>query len=178
MLAPTTTKGGAMCWHCDHPEATLNDYLDVVYDKILRKGWAVQYVESERRPFAYTVGLHECGLPELLITAVVPKRALLVLNTVAEYCIGHDGPVLAGDTMSLPDQLLEFVEVSQPDAHMGVAVGIYGRDVRALQLVWADANHEWPWSARFNPGGLRQPVLGQRETRCPLHRRKSPALDE
>ncbi|WP_413031658.1 DUF4262 domain-containing protein [Mycolicibacterium litorale] len=158
-----------MCWQCDHPEATRSDYLDVVYDKILRNGWAVQYVESERRPFAYTVGLHACGLPELLITAVTPKRALLVLNTVAQYCIRTDRPVLPGHTMELPDQLLEFVEVAQPDAHMGIAVGIYGHDVRALQLVWADANFRMPWSARFNPGGMRQPVLGRRETRCPLH---------
>jgi hypothetical protein len=177
MLTATTTKGAVMCWQCDHPEATRNDYLDVVREKILKNGWAVQYVESERRPFAYTIGLHECGLPELLITAVDPKRALLVLNTVADYCIGHDGPVLPGDVMTLPDQLLEFVQVSQPDAHMGIAIGIYGPEVRALQLVWADANYEWPWSPRFNPGGPRQPVLGQRETRCPLHRSNPKAVN-
>ncbi|MGE2716140.1 DUF4262 domain-containing protein [Mycolicibacterium litorale] len=175
MLAATTTKGAAMCWQCDHPEATASDYLDLVYGRILRKGWTVQYVESEPTPFAYTIGLHDCGLPELLITAVDPQRALLVLNTVAEYCIAHDGPVLPGDFMTLPDQLIEFVEVSQPDAHMGIAIAIYGRDVRALQLVWADADFEFPWSAAFNPGGVRQPVLGQRETRCPLHRSKPQA---
>lgn len=167
MLATTTKKGAAMCWHCDHPEATRSDYLDVVRGLILKNGWAVQYVESERTPFAYTIGLHECGLPELLITAVDKRRALLVLNTVANYCIKHDGPVSAGDVMSLPDQQLEFVEVSQPDAHMGMAIGIYGRDVRALQLVWADEQNRWPWSAEFNPGGVRQPVLGERVTRCP-----------
>jgi hypothetical protein len=31
-------------------------------------GWAIQYVESENRPFAYTVGLTDRGLPELLMT--------------------------------------------------------------------------------------------------------------
>jgi hypothetical protein len=46
-------------------------------------GWAVQYVESERTPFAYTVGLHDCGLPELLVTGVSPPRAKRLLNTVA-----------------------------------------------------------------------------------------------
>lgn len=163
-----------MCWHCDHPEASRKDYLDYLYDKVLRNGWAVQYVEDERTPFAYTIGLHECGLPELLITAVDTDRALLVLNTVARYCIEFDGTVLPGDTMGLPDQLLEFVEVAEPHAHMGVAIEIYGPEVQALQLVWADAEYEFPWSPLFNPGGVRQPVLGVRETRCPLHRSMSP----
>lgn len=151
-----------MCWQCDHPDATQDDYLDVLYDLVLEHGWAVQYVESERNPFAYTVGLHECGLPELLITGVGPPRARLVLNTVADYCIAHGAPD-PGDEVELPDgRLLEVAEVAQPDAHLGMAVGIYGRDVRALQLVWADDAGHWPWCAAFNAGGPRQPVLGPR----------------
>ena len=47
------TKGApAMCWLCDHPDNTVADYLDEVRAKILRRGWAVQYVESPRMPFA------------------------------------------------------------------------------------------------------------------------------
>ena len=60
-----------MCWLCDHPEATRNDYFDVLREKMRKNGWAIQYVE-DRIPFAYTIGLHDCGLPELLVTGVSP----------------------------------------------------------------------------------------------------------
>lgn len=151
-----------MCWRCDHPEATLDDYLEVLHGTIVKNGWAVQYVESERKPFAYTVGLHACGLPELLITAVSPRRSLQLLNSAADYCIRNDAPG-PGELMDFPDgQLVEFVDVSQPDAHLAMAVNMYGFDVRARQLVWADRHGRWPWCADFNPGGRRQPVLGRR----------------
>jgi hypothetical protein len=71
-----------MCWMCDHPNATREDYSDVLRTKMLRAGWAVQYVESDRNPFAYTVGLHDWGRPELLITGVSPARACRLLNSV------------------------------------------------------------------------------------------------
>ncbi len=53
-----------MCWQCDNPSATTEDYLNVLRATIRRDhGWAVQYVESDNRPFAYTVGLHSRGCP-------------------------------------------------------------------------------------------------------------------
>jgi len=154
-----------MCWRCDHPEASLDDYLDLLQEKIVQHGWAIQYVESERTPFAYTVGLHECGLPELLITALSPRRSLQLLNSAADYCIRNDTPN-PGEHMDFPDgQWVEFVDVSQPDAHLGMAINMFGPRVRARQLVWADANGRWPWCRDFNPRGPRQPVLGVRASR-------------
>jgi Domain of unknown function (DUF4262) len=44
-----------MCWKCDHPTATDDDYLDELRKTMVEHGWAVQYVESDRAPFAYTV---------------------------------------------------------------------------------------------------------------------------
>ena len=151
-----------MCWQCDHPEVTREEYLDLLYDKVVEDGWMSMHIESERTPFSYTIGLHECGLPELLITGVEPPRGQLVLDAVAEYCVGAEAPA-PGDVIELPDRrLLEVVEVAQPDAHMGLAVSIFGDGLRALQLVWADDAGRWPWSADFNPGGRRHPVLGRR----------------
>src|SRR6187200_633660 len=72
-----------MCWMYDHPEASAQDYLDVLRTKMRKNGWAVQYVESERIPFAYTIGLHDWGLAELLVTGVSPPRASRLLNSVA-----------------------------------------------------------------------------------------------
>jgi hypothetical protein len=52
-----------MCWQCDHPDGTLDDYLDGLRDTITDHGWAVQYVESERRPCAYTIGCTTWACP-------------------------------------------------------------------------------------------------------------------
>lgn len=46
-----------------------------------------QYVESNRTPFAYTIGVHDWGLSELLITAVSPQQATRLLNAVARDAV-------------------------------------------------------------------------------------------
>jgi hypothetical protein len=108
-----------MCWLCDHPEATRDDYYDLLLRKIRKKGWTMQYVESDRRPYAYTIGLHDWDAPELLMTGVSPQRAVRLLNMVAGRFVS--GNVLApGQQMALPDgPLIEIVAVDRPDAHMG-----------------------------------------------------------
>ncbi|MDT5256127.1 MAG: hypothetical protein QOD10_1207, partial [Mycobacterium sp.] len=53
-----------MCWQCDNPDLTIEDYFDEVRETIRTHGWMVQYVESDRTPFAYTIGLHDWGFPE------------------------------------------------------------------------------------------------------------------
>ncbi|MGV0602946.1 DUF4262 domain-containing protein [Mycolicibacterium pulveris] len=54
-----------MCWRCDNPDRPIEDYLDELWAIIRDHGWAVQFVEDEKRPFAYTIGLHDLGVPEL-----------------------------------------------------------------------------------------------------------------
>jgi hypothetical protein len=151
-----------MCWMCDHPSSTIDDYLDHLRSIVLAHGWATQYVEDKPTPYAYTVGLHECGLPELLVTGVSPQRALRVLNGVARIAVRDDAPV-PGDRIQLPaGPLIEVVAVDHPDAHMGMAVAFYGVEFSARQLVWADGRGRWPWAAGFSDGRGRQPVLGMR----------------
>lgn len=141
------------------------DYLDILRANIRRRGWTVQYVEDQRRPFAYTIGLHERGLSELLVTGVAPERALLLPTTMAEYSVNKVQP-RAGEIMTLPDTVIEFVRVSQPDAHMGFAVALYGPEVQALQAVWCDDRGHSPWCPGFDEGRGTQPVLGMRH---PVH---------
>lgn len=151
-----------MCWMCDHPGSTREDYLAEVRAKMLRHGWAVQYVESDRVPFAYTVGLTRRTLPELLVTGVSPQRAARLLNVGAETAVRGDRLAPGMQITLRAGPLVEVVEVEHPDAHMYAAVAIFGGELRALQLVWADRRGRWPWAAGFDDGRVRQPVLGVR----------------
>lgn len=155
-----------MCWMCDHPGSTVDDYLGLIRGKIRKRGWTVQYVEDDRIPYAYTIGLTGHDLPELLMTGISPLRALELLGGMAdaaaqvEWDVDFPDP---GVRLTLPGPtLIEVVEVEHPDAHMNAAIGIYGGEVRGLQLVWADWRGRWPWSSGFNNGRGTQPVLGVR----------------
>jgi Domain of unknown function (DUF4262) len=157
-----TRRDGFMCWMCDHPGSTIDDYLDQLRAKILVRGWTVQYVEDDRTPYAYTIGLHDLDLPELLVTGVSPQRALRVLKGVARIAM-RDAPPSPGDRIQLPaGPLIEIVTIDHPDAHMDMAVAFNGIEFSALQLVWADGRGRWPWAAGFSDGRGRQPVLGVR----------------
>jgi hypothetical protein len=150
-----------MCWKCDHPEATMQEWMNLIYEKVRANGWVVQFVEDDRTPFAYTIGLHERGLPELLVTGMPPERANLVLNSVAKYLVDGGRPV-PGERISIGGQpLLDLVQVEHPDAHLKFAVSIYG-PLKALQLVWPDDDGHRPWCAEFSNGDVRQPVFGVR----------------
>lgn len=151
-----------MCWQCDNPNGTTEEYLDELRATIRIYGWAVQGVEDDRRPYSYTVGLHDRGLPELLVTGLPPERAAGVLNDVAAAAVA--GRVFEpGAHVAVGDgPLLEIVEVDHPDAHLNFALAVGGADIRALQLVWADHLGRWPWAAGWAHGRRRQPVLGMR----------------
>jgi hypothetical protein len=151
-----------MCWLCDHPNATRADYADVLRAKMLKNGWALQYVESQPTPWAYTIGLHDWGRPELLVTGVSPPRAVRLLNAVTRDAL-RGLTLEPGRQIQVADgPLVEVVEVDHPDVHMGWAVAIAGSPIRALQLVWADGRGRWPWSPQFCDGRRRQPVFGLR----------------
>nr|WP_167108288.1 DUF4262 domain-containing protein [Mycobacterium sp. DL592] len=159
-----------MCWMCDHPGSTVADYLDVIRAKIDKRGWAVQYVEDPKMPFAYTAGMTAYGLPELLMTNVSPARAARTLNGSAQRQL--DGLELSpGLQFVLPGgPLAEVVEVDHPDVHLPAAVAIFG-PIRAFQLVWADGRGRWPWAADFCDQQSRQPVVGIRAPASPGARR-------
>lgn len=151
-----------MCWQCENPNKPIDDYLDVLRSTIRDHGWAVQCVEDDRMPYAYTIGMYERGLPEFLATGLAPKRALWLLNTFAKRALAGRPPT-PGHQVWLPaGTRVELVDVDHPEAHLNTAVGIAGSDISAMQLVWADARGRWPWSPDFDDGRQRQAVLGVR----------------
>lgn len=152
-----------MCWKCDNPDATDADYFMMVADKIATYGWFIQGVEKDRwRPgFAYTVGLTPLGHPELLVTGMKPRAAAGLLNGIAHHQVCHDGSALVpGDRQPLRDGMaIEIVDVAEPTVHLVMARELYGTDIRAVQLVYADDRGRWPWEVGFRGN---QPVLGPR----------------
>jgi hypothetical protein len=92
-----------MCWKCDHPDSTMQEWMELIYAAVQENGWVVQFI-SDRTPFAYTIGLHERGLPELLVTRMPPERARLVLDSVAHYLVKGGRPV-PGERMLVGGEL-------------------------------------------------------------------------
>jgi hypothetical protein len=156
-----------MCWQCDHPGATRDDYLDYVRGLIAENGWVVQGVERDRihPPWAYTVGLSAHGEPELVVTGLPFRRAAALLDDVAEHVMHAVAP-RPGEQITLRDgPLIEVVKVAVPSAHLALAVEIYSPRLRALQVVHADDRGHWPWDVGYRGVRGGQPVLGARARR-------------
>lgn len=157
-------KEVGMCWMCDHPNATRQDYLQYIESIVAREGWAVQGVERDRfrPPYAYTVGLTPHGKPELVVTGMSLARAAELLNDIAVHVMHAAVPEPGERVPLIEGPAIEFVEVRVPSAHLLVATEIYGHRVRALQAVHADDHGHWPWEVGYRGVKGGQPVLGSR----------------
>lgn len=115
-------------------------------------------------PYAYTLGLTHCGLPELVVTGMALPQAAALLNRAAAHVV-HAEPPAPGERIALiGGPSVEIVELAHPDAHLDTAVALFGPELRALQLVWADDRGHWPWERGFRGRRGGQPVLGQRRS--------------
>src|SRR5579859_6134439 len=126
-----------MCWMCDHPTATREDYLSQIGRIIVTTGWAVQFVERDRLrpPYAYTIGLTSQRKPELVVTGMQARRSAQLLNDVASHIL-HAVELEPGEQIPLiGGPLIEIVEVEVPQAHLPLVGEFYPEDYRALQLV-------------------------------------------
>lgn len=149
-----------MCLQCAHPELTYADYLDLVILPLVRqRGWAVQGVGG-RRPFAYTVGLTECGLSELIVTGLRQVAAASLLNAAVLLAL-QDEPE-TGRALDVGSRRVHVVRVDRPEDHLLTATALYGDAVRALQLVWPDERGLYPWQLGHRSVRRGQPLLGRR----------------
>jgi Domain of unknown function (DUF4262) len=151
-----------VCWECDHPDATRDDYLDHMMDLMDTFGWAVQGVEGDgiHPPWAYTLGLTRIGQPELVTTGLSLHRATHLLNGQAGH-LTHAPAFRPGEQFELAGgPVIQIIEVAEPTAHLHIAVELFGPRIRALQLVHADDRGHWPWEAGYRGVQGGQPVLG------------------
>ena len=154
-----------MCWQCEHPEATWQDYVAHLRELLEEHCWVVQGVQRERqRPaYAYTIGLAAHGRPELVVTGLPYDSAAALLNSAARRALQTD-VLRPGERVPLGDGLLtEIVRLAEPGVHLPAAAAVNGAGFTALQLVYADERGHWPWEASFRRGQGGQPVLGARE---------------
>jgi len=153
-----------MCWECDHPGSSRQDYADHMQGLIDRFGWAVVGVEGDRihPPWAYTLGLTPHGRPELVVTGVPLPRATWLLNAVASYVLDAAVPQPGEEVLVEGGPLMEVVLVAEPTAHLVTAVEFYGPAIQALQLVYVDDRGRWPWDVGFHGHWGGQPLLGLR----------------
>jgi hypothetical protein len=147
--------------------------VDSIQDEIAANGWTVRYEHDDPSgfPYAYTIGLSQFALPEILCFGLdgpqsadlLHRVALRALETIlapnAAYPLVH-GTVMAdlfGD--GFPTAV---VEVDDPSTHLMIAQTLYeeGTPLRAVQLCFPDAEWLWPWHEKSAVFG-ELPLLGQ-----------------
>ena len=112
----------------------------------------------------YTVGLTDHGHPELIVFGLPPDIARPVLRAAADDVIAGRRTWTAGQFADdvLEGHQVQFVEVTEPDRHLPAAAqscAATGATVRALQIVWPDRYHRWPWQEGTRVDDM--PVLGR-----------------
>lgn len=141
---------------------------------IERFGWAVQGVfpttESPGLAFAYTIGLHDKGVPELLVIGLPPEVAQPLINTFARWVLARKamGQPLTGE-FQLDGWAMVFHAVDAlPVSAAEYATGAHRRSsgqARYLQLVWPDKAGLWPWDPQARREFIEaQPVLADGPT--------------
>jgi len=153
-----------MCWVCDHPGSTGQDYLRYLRGLLEQHCWIVVGVQRGRYrpPYSYTVGLADHDRPELIVTGLPHRRATDLLNDVAAHLLHAEAPTPGEQIPLTGGPLIEIVKVTESPAHLRIAAQLGGPQFAALQLVYTDDRGHWPWDRGFRGGRGGQPVLGPR----------------
>lgn len=139
-------------------------------------GWHVIGVEEDEEgpAFAYSIGLYQSfGHPEIIVLGLPVEVMHRIINAVGEAVrsrerfehLDESRDVLEGYNVAF-----RSVERRHYPAYFGYAHWFYrGDDFPALQCVWPDSQHRYPWHPEFNATlAQRQPVLSN-DTSWPFH---------
>ena len=111
--------------------------------------------DDDSPPFAYTVGLHRIGRPELLVFGLPRPVASRLLRELATAVVAGGDPPPVGEVFSASWWWPRFVpeEVPNPREVLLFAAGDCppGRqqDLRALQLTHEDPLGRFPWEPGY-----------------------------
>ncbi len=148
-----------------------------------RHGWHVLAVEEddEGPAFAYSVGLFRSfGHPEVIVFGLAVPVLHRIVNAVGEVVrsakkfehLDESGDVLDGYNVAF-----RTVERKRYADFLGYACWFYrNEDFPALQCVWPDSRHWYPWHPASDPTlARRQPLMGT-DTSWPFHEGKNRAV--
>jgi hypothetical protein len=165
-------------------KAVIQQWLDQedawMRDTVRRHGWALQYVTNDGQcsvagctadhssgsddlPFAYTVGLHGYGHPELLVFGLDMATSGSVLNGLGEY-VREGEPLIIGDTYGFDgwQHAIHLFPLRDSGAVLISANRYYQRrrtePVPALQCVWSDDHYRFPWEPDCTGPAVLQPL--------------------
>jgi hypothetical protein len=154
---------------------TSDEILFDIHGAIQRRGYFVQYVVADRPdpPWAYTIGFLDHDHPEVIVLGLSPESSAGILRIVHEHVVAGDrlpvGREHGHDANGLPFALIRVDDrfVDESDYLLGCHHYYAKRngnvpEVRAVQLVWADASGHLPWEDGFDASLLRfQPLLDE-----------------
>lgn len=136
------------------------------FESIIRQhGWMVQGVGDEP-PFAYTIGLHNNGLPELIVFGIDFKLSNRLLNDIARWMLSE--PALQDTRLGkqtheewqMPFFLLPLTQ-AQVENHAFGAIKRSQGLASYLQVCLPDSQGLFPWEPGCSEGFKAiQPVLG------------------
>ncbi|MEU4563406.1 DUF4262 domain-containing protein [Actinoplanes sp. NPDC023936] len=146
--------------------------LGRIGEAIERSGVHLQFVPQPTPLEAcwYTIGLTGHGHPELILFGLPPDISRPALRTAADEVIAGRRAFTPGQHADdvIEGHPVQFVAVTEPDRHLPVAAQFYaaaGTVVEALQIVWPDRYHRWPWQPGTRVEDM--PVLGRPEDQMP-----------
>ena len=152
----------------DERRSRIASYLAKQEVIIEKHGHAVQMVfadpESESPPMAYSIGLAQQGMPELIVFGIPPPHVGRILNdAIAAFkakTMVFDEPcysiVDAGPDNKLC-VMLKRVEVAPDAAEQGYLSGAirranqHGDKIEMAQLFWTDTQGYFPWDGQCDP---------------------------
>jgi hypothetical protein len=125
----------------------MREHID---EGIRTHGWAgigVGGTEIEPEiPFLYTVGLHDRGMPELLIIGGVSHTIIKQAISAIEATPATDGMVL-DDIEGMRVILRALPAEAAAKTHTRFSAQYYGKPVDCMQIVFPDAEGLYPWEA-------------------------------
>jgi hypothetical protein len=152
--------------------APTDDHDRKLLADVRQHGWHVIGVEADAEGpgFAYTIGLfHTFHQPEVIIFGLDVKVMHRILNVIGEQ-IRKDNHIEhldeADDVLDGYNVCFRRVETRHYREYLGYALWLYqGDQFPALQCIWPDSQHRYPWHPDFHPGlACLQPLLSDEKS--------------
>lgn len=131
--------------------------------KIARHGWAVTAVAGsghEHPDFAYTTGLTERSLPELIVYGLPLHLSGSLLNDMASQMVAGFGLTSGIMIHSASGEEPDIVVIQVVTTSDMVVTDALYTNFTALQLVWPDLDGHFPWDPQYSICEHQQPLMG------------------